>query len=188
MNINIDKPLLTFCFNTEAEIWEQDMYNNQLFNRVHDVLSHRTNQIFPNTNNNENKLNQSKHNYSNLKQNNYIMSQSFNKNIDLNDNFNESYNSIPYPKLDHSNLMNTNLENDLIYGLNTPLMKECLTINEAININDGNKNSNRRLYRKYHSNEINHSQYPNIDNNLFNNVTKEIYKTIDDRNKFIIQI
>jgi len=199
--MSYDKPLLTFCFNTEAEIWDQDMWNNQLFNRVHDVLAQRTNQIFPfpestteeiylkRIQNEQNELNA---NCCNPIGGQYaICGLSYAPlRPDDNNNVKPIYNShykMMYPTHEPTNIRNVCTESDLFFGLDTPWTKDCLTIDEAQRINKGNKESNRKLYRKYHANEIHHSTYPNADGNMFNNTTKEIYNSIDDRNRFMIK-
>ena len=42
-----DQPLITFCFNANNQLWEQDMWNNQMFNRLLDVKAEHHSQVFP---------------------------------------------------------------------------------------------------------------------------------------------
>ena len=41
------QPLITFCFNADNQLWEQDMWNNQMFNRLLDVKAPQQTQVFP---------------------------------------------------------------------------------------------------------------------------------------------
>jgi hypothetical protein len=201
IDLTITKPLLTFCFNTEAQIWEQDMWNNQLFNRIHDVLAQRTNQVFPipepvkeevELRRIQDEQNQLNANCCNPGGGQYVICGLSYGPIRPDDNFdvksidNPHYRQI-YPKHETANVRDVCLETELRYGLDTPWTKDCLTIDEAQKLSKDKMTSNRLLYREYHSNEVNQLQYPNVDRNMFNNVTKEIYKTIDDRNKYIIR-
>jgi hypothetical protein len=193
-----EKPLLTFCFNTEADIWQQDMWNNQLFNRVYDVLAQRTNQVFPipepvidesQLKRIQDEQNQLNANCCNPMGEQYKICGLFYAPIRPDDDssvksiYNSHYREV-YPPPEPTNIRDVCMETDLFFGLGTPWTKDCLTIDEARQLSGNKKSSNRNLYRTYHSHEVNRSQYPNIDRNMFNNVTKEIYNSIDDRNDF----
>lgn len=49
------------------------------------------------------------------------------------------------------------------------------------NINNRRYEANQKLYQIYHESEINSIGYPNNDNNIWDNNTKEVYNTIDKR-------
>ena len=42
-----NQPLVTFCFNAENQLWEQDMWNNQLLNRSLDSRLPQQSQFLP---------------------------------------------------------------------------------------------------------------------------------------------
>lgn len=151
------KPLLTFCFNVDNQLWEQDLRNNQLFNRIYDMNDAKKNQVWLHPQ-------QTSHNY-------YLSNQINNK-LEYADKI--------------CGTKNIKIESNLIFPKNTPLTKDCLTIEEALNLTDLQSSSNRQIYQKYHRHEVNSPSYPNLDRNIFDNTTKEIHNSIDDRNQLII--
>ena len=150
------KPLTTFCFNINNQLWEQDLRNNQLFNRIHDMNDIKKNQIWLHPE-------QTSHNH--------LLNQISNKV--------ENTNKISETK-------NINIESNLIFPENINMTKDCLTIDEAVNLNNLRPLSNRQIYQRYHKHEVNSPSYPNLDRNIFDNTTKEINNSIDNRNQFII--
>lgn len=197
---NHDKPLLTFCFNTEAQIWEQDMWNVRVFNRVHDVLAQRTNQIFPFPEITANDAcfkkiqiaqNQLNADCCNPEGGPYAICGLYKQPIQPTDEyhikplFNTHYEMV-YPTNQLTNIKDVTLESDLIFGVDTPWTADCLTLDQATNLEKCHSEANKQLYRQFHSGEINSSRYPNDDRTIFNNVTREIYNSIDNRNQYIL--
>ena len=192
------RPLLSFCFNADDDIWEQDLWNKQLFNRVHDVLAQRTNQVFPipeptmdevclfRTQSEQNNLNQECNNNHQgyLKPLTQIPLRPDDTPV-LASTYNSHY-KMAYPPHQMTNLRTIETESDLFFTMNTPYNQDCLDENDVERLKSGHMESNRQIYRKYHKNEVNASIYPNTDRTIFDNVTKEIYNTIDDRNRFIL--
>ena len=191
------RPLITFCFNTEGDIWEQDMWNNQLFNRVHDVLSQRTNQIQPRprptieeacfcciqTAQDELDKNTCTDTDTDFK---------MNKPIRPDDNFNikSVYNNhyrMGVPKHQMTNIRQIQTESDL-YTLGVPWTNDCMSLTEAQKFEEHRKPSGKHLYRTYHNHEVNSPCYPNLDRSIFHNTTKEIDNTVDNRNQYILWI
>lgn len=199
------RPLLTFCFNTEAQIWEQDMWNSQIFNRVHDVLAQRTNQIFPipEPTLDEPCLRKIQIAQDELNANccnpgppegqggQYAICGLDTKPISPTDNhaikplYNTHY-RMTYPMPETQNLRNVSVESDLFFALNTPWNTDSMTISQVQDLETTRPHSNKLLYRKYHAPEAQKSCYPDQNATLFGNITKEIYNTIDDRNKFML--
>lgn len=190
-----DKPLITFCFNTDGDIWEQDMWNNQLFNRVHDVLSQRTNQIQPRSRPTseeacfgriqmaQDELDDRTRTDQHFK---------INESIRPDDNFNVKsvYNNhyrMGIPKHQITNIRDIPAESDL-YTLGIPLTNDCMSLGEAQKLEEHRRPSEKHLYRTYHSHEVNSPCYPNLDRSIFHNTTKEIYNTIDNRNQYVLWI
>lgn len=198
--IGCDKPLLSFCFNTDAQIWEQDMWNNQLSNRVHDVLAQRTNEIFPfpektssqtclkNIQIAQNKLNAECCNSDGTQ---YAICGLYKPPIQPTDEYHlkprlNTHYQMRYPVHNLANIRNINIESDLLFPISTPWTADCLTIDQATNLSKCSQDDNRQLYREFHKPEINNSRYPNDDRTMFNNVTREIYSSIDNRNQYML--
>lgn len=191
------KPLITFCFNTDGDIWEQDMWNNQLFNRVHDVNAERTNQIQPFP---EQTIHEVCHarvqraqdeldlNCCNPDGGRMTLSKRIDCPIKPDDHYTvkskySSHYIMNYPKHKQINIRDIDKESEL-KTLGVPLTYDCLTIDETRCLEDLKSNSNRQIYRGFHKTEVDKSCYPNLDIRMFHNTTKEIHNTIDDRNKF----
>lgn len=183
-----DKPLISFCFNETGDIWDQDMWNNQIFNRTYDVLAQRTNQIqpFPESTSNElcfkriqNLQNQLNPYCNDL---NYTRPIEPNDNYDIKSIYNTHYQLAP-KQHQMVNLRNTENESEL-WTLGRPWTKDCPSQAEIQELRACRLDSNRELYRQFHKEEVNSSCYPNADRHMFHNTTKEIYNSVDNRNQF----
>jgi hypothetical protein len=187
---NDTRPLLTFCFNADGQIWEQDMWNNQILYRVHDILAQRTNQIFPHPEPvlDENcllKIQTAQNQQSRPKCGLTPFPLRPDDNSILKSPYNSHY-KMAYPPHQQTNIRDVDIESDLFMTVDTPLNRDCLTIDEARNLETGIQESNRQLYKTFHKHEIHSPAYPNLDRTIFDNVTKEIYSSVDTRNRFIL--
>jgi hypothetical protein len=122
------------------------------------------------------------------------------------------YDQIILPSHDSVNLLNIRQESRLIFPLNAPQIpidclkpatqrfplnvamsaphianRDCLTAQQIESLKRQRNASNRQLFQDYNRGEIRNSAYPNIDRNMFDNTSKELYKTRDDRNQFMLQ-
>lgn len=141
MNI-LNKPLVTFCFNINNQLWEQDLANDQLFNRIYDVHTSRKNQI-------SSIPRQSLENYYQKHTSN---GQTYNQNV--------------------CQIRNIDIESKLIFNNDLILPKDCPTIQQIKNLNDLKSSSNKQIYHKYHKHEVNSLCYPNLDNQIFDNTSE----------------
>ena len=142
---------ITFCFNAENQLWEQDMWNNHLLDRL---FSNEcvTNAFIPRPQSATNKNN---------------------------------FKTEPQWTPQASTLKNVEQESSLIYN-KKPITKDCLTLDEARNLINSKKESQTLLYRTYHSHESTQSTYPNINRSMFDNTTKNIHNSSDQRNKYSV--
>lgn len=179
-----------FC-STTHDIWIQDCWNNQLLTRVYDVLNQRTNQIFPfaeatnlpiigiQLQNTQECLDQrSPPNCSNS--GHLIQTIRPDDPLTLCPKDNTHYRLI-WPNHSVKNLPNSQISNQLWYGLGVPWTQDILSTEENNYLSKSQNPSNQLLYRYYHQPEMSKTCYPNIDRTLFGNVTKAINHTHDTR-------
>jgi hypothetical protein len=213
MSSQPDRPLLSFCVNN-SNIWPQDLENIKLDHRVQDVLAQRTNQIYPHplssspcSNFAQEQIHLDPFGQKGLQ---------FPNCVDQNghpslQSYYSPYEQIILPASDNVNLLNIRTESRLIFPLNAPNVpigcltnpdgnkarntdgmsrhvsnRDCLTPWQTENLKAQRNASNRQLFQDFNRNEIRNSMYPDIDRNMFDNISKEIYKTRDDRNDFIL--
>lgn len=185
------KPLVTFCFN-QGDIWEQDMWNNQLFNRHHDILAQRTNQIqpfpestganicFTRVQEHQNRLDKDccPRGYP-LKMKYLAQPDDYHS---LTSQLNTHY-LMDYPKHQMNNIRDLDDESRL-KTLGDYLDRDNFKDHESQWINNDKKRrqSNQSIYRDFHQNEVK-SMSSRCEDRFFDNTTKEIYNTTDKRNQ-----
>lgn len=139
---------------TTIEIWGQDIWNIDLNNRNILTFGARTNYLFPTSQPQE-------HSTYNT-----------NTKIPRSEKIIQS----------NSDIRNINVESMLF--LNDKVdRRDAITLDEAQNLNKNKYQSNQQLYRTYHNHEINSPCYPNMDRSIWDNTTKAIYQTIDERDR-----
>lgn len=139
---------------TTVEIWGQDIWNIDLNNRNVLTFGTRTNYLFPASQSQE----------------------SFYSAYNTNTKIPRSEKIIQ----DNSDIRDINVESMLF--LNDKLdNRDAMMLDEVQNLTKNQYQSNQQLYRTYHNHEINSPCYPNMDRSIWDNTTKAIYQTIDQR-------
>jgi hypothetical protein len=179
--------LLPYCTNEQSEIWERDLWNQQLIHRVTDVLAQRTNQVFPIPEPVVFALDlckiqeaQERLNRCGCDHNTYLPNRP-DDHVDVQSVYNTHYRA-SYPKNNMTNIRNVPVENDLRFGLDVPWVQDLISSKEWDKLRRQSFDAVDQIYPDEPLRQIDFCDYPNSGRMVFNNVSKAFYNTPDDRN------
>jgi hypothetical protein len=179
------------CTNS-FDLWEQDLWNDHLLKRRYDVLAQRTNQIQPHpeptlehacycrVQDSQVQLDAHNDTISCSQQKSDLLTDPADSHHDQISRYNTHY-AMTYPQHRQANIRHIDTESSL-RTLGTPWTNDCPTQSETQYVRSSSAPAGRQLYYQYHTPNTNQTR------SLFNNVSKEYYRSneSDIRNLYII--
>lgn len=164
-----------YCF-TEQQIWYRDDFNGDIFKRPFEVdtLVSRTNELtwFPEPTQNQVCFKRV------LAEQQYFDSKGCPRNPAI--NYNSHY-LLPPPEHDLANIRNVPIENEL-FRLGHLIDRDCMTKPQADTLQKGQQLSEQEIAEQFKY----YTAFPSVTKKYFDTNTSQIFKTVDPRNKYII--